>query len=237
MGDQMAKFSLKVFKNGKPIYWIVGAVILFVIFYFLFSRGAPESSSGGVTVNSSGPSEQMQAAQLAASTQMQTAQLGAQIEMARVQGELASGQLGAQVALAQLHSAETIGMASLAQEGAIANLAAQTQIILNDQNVEYTLESARLASETQLANKLTDASILMYQMDTNRDMLQIQSTNMLAQSAIGQVSNLKKKDRDNALVALTASLTGNPVNYTQDKSGGGLGGLLSFISPLANAIA
>jgi hypothetical protein len=179
----------------------------------------------------------MQAASLQAQTQMQTAQLAAQVEMARVQGELASGQLGAQVALAQLGSAESIALAQLSQENAIANLAAQTQIIINDQNTDYSLESSRLAAETQIASQQMSAAILVHQLNVNQNMLEIQSSNLIAQAAIGQIGNLKKKDRDNALIALTSSLTGNPVNYVEQSGGGIFGGLIPFVSPLVNAIA
>lgn len=157
------KLNLKVFKKGKPIYWIGGAVILFVLFYFLFNRGA----SGSTTVVSSGPSEALQAAQLSAG--VQTAQIQAQANSAAQQtaGAITIAGIQAQLALAQTdaqaHSTDlqTNQSAAVAFAQIDANKAEQLA------NMSYSFESAKLASETALQTKASDNALLAHQLDTN----------------------------------------------------------------------
>lgn len=199
----MAKFSFRVFKKGKPIYWVIGAVVIFVLFYLMFNKGGSSSTtSGGVVVQSTGPSEAMQAAALQASTVMQSAQLSANVEAARIAAERDASGLGAQVALAQLLSGEKVALANLSTGRDIAELNAQTNLLINDQNLSYNLESARVASETQIGLRGIDVALLNKQMDTQFAMFQEQSKNLIAQSLIAQIPSLKKGDRDSALISL-----------------------------------
>lgn len=228
----MAKFNLRVFKKGKPIYWIIGAVVVFVAFYMLFNRGG-SSASGTTVIQSGGMSEQAQlaAAQIGAANQQ--AQLAASIELARVQGEKDAANLGAQVALAQLASGETVALSSLERESAIAAMNVNANLLMNEQNINYATESARIAAETQLGLREIDTNLLREQMRTQSEMFAVQSHNLIAQSVIGQIGNLKKKNRDEALIAISEGALGTTLDYTPRRGGFNP---LKLVSPIANAI-
>lgn len=205
----MAKLSLRVFKKGKPIYWIIGGVVLFVLFYMLFNKGGAASGGGGVNVVSSGPSEAMQAASLQASTAIATAQIGAGIEAARIGVQRDMGALQAQIALAQLGSGERVALETLEFERAMGLADNQANLLINEQNINYALESARVASETSLGLRKLETDMFSEQLAANRDMFAIQSQNLITQSMIAQVSSLKAKDRDTALAAILATQSGS----------------------------
>lgn len=231
----MAKLNLAVFKKGKPIVWIIGAVVVFVLFYMLFNRGgASASAGGGTTVVQSGPSEAMQIAGMQTAAAIQSAQIGAGIEAARIQGQNTQAAMAAQIAAAQLASGERVALATLDadREAAAMNVAANIRISENTMN--YNLESAKLASETAIGLKEVDAGILRYQLATNAAMFSEQSRNLIATSAIAQIGSLKKKNRDEALTAITASLTGTPNQYVAQGGGGfGFGDIVGVLSPAA----
>jgi hypothetical protein len=204
----MAKLSLRVFKKGKPIYWIGGAVIVFVLFYMLFNRGAGSAASGGTTVVSTGPSEAMQMAGLQASTAIATANIGAGVEAARIAAQRDSQGLQAQIALAQLVSGERVALETLEYQRAMGTLSASNELKLNEQNITYALESARVAGETTMGLRKMEMDMFSEQLATNAAMFAIQSENLITQSMIAQVSSLKSKDRDTALAAIIAAQRG-----------------------------
>lgn len=246
----MAKISLRVFKKGKPIFWIIGAVIVFVVFYMLFNRGsgAAASSGGGVTVQQTGPSEAMQAASIQAATAIQGAQIAAGIELARVQATRDQAALAGQVALAQLGSGEKVALATLDADREAAVLNAQTNLLINDANLSYGLETARIAGETATALRAMEIGVMTHQMDTNAEMFRYQtqanafmfaeqSRNLVTQSALGAIGSLKKKNRDEALTAIYAAATGTPNTYVPQSGGGfGFGDLLGVVSPVTGLL-
>lgn len=303
------KFNWKIFKKGKPIYWIIGAVFLFVIFYLISSGGSKATtSSGGITTINTGPSD----AQVAASSQIALAQISAQamqsqaaLEYQAVQertaGEVAIATLDIQSRLAEsrLASETALGLGSQQITGQLAAINAQMKSA--EMQAEYSFATAKMASETNLAmygldtqvamknidaqleglrvtsnmniavqniqagvahhqidagvnmsqiaagvsmyqtdaqkdvalatiastntqaqinanlisqQLTTNAQMLRDQLNANNEALQIQSQNVIAQSLIGQVGSLKKKDRDESLQIVSGYLTGNPVSYT-----------------------
>lgn len=230
----MAKINLRVFKQGKPIYWIIGGIVVFVLFYMLFNRGAPATAGGGTTVVQSGPSEAMQIAGMQTAAAIQSAQIAANIEALRVQGERDQAALAGQVALAQLASGERVALETLNAEREAAAINAQTNLLINEQTINYNLESARLASETQLGLRQIDANLISGQLDAqaemfrdqlaaNMAMYQIQSQNLIAQTAFSQIGNLKKKNRDEALAYLASAFGDFPNTYVPQRGGGLLG--------------
>ncbi len=232
----MAKLSLKVFKQGKPIYWIIGAVVVFVVFYFLFNKGSG-SASGSTQYVSSGPSEALQGAQLQAGAAVQAAQISANVEAMRIQAQRETQTLGAQVALEQLASGENVAMAQLANERDLGAMNVNANLLINEQNLNYGAETARLAAETTLGLRMIDANIVTHQLDTNAAMFAEQSRNLIATTALGQIQGLKKKNRDEALTAITASLTGTPNLYVPQGGGGfGLGNIVGVLSPVVGLL-
>lgn len=259
------KFNLKVFKKGKPIYWIIGAVVLFVIFYMMANKGAGSSGSGGSggqVVMQSGPSEAMQMAGLQASTALQVsaqeanaaiqaANIAAALEAARIEREYDTAGLGAQVALAQLTSGETVALAQLDTEKQLAALNVNANLLINEQNLAYSTESARVAAETNLAmremevgfmNRTLDAQVrsqeinaglVAHQLETQAQMFETQSQNLIMQSLIGQTGSLKKKNRDEYAAHIANLALGHDSTYTPQRGGFNLGGL---ISPISNVL-
>lgn len=209
----MAKLNLQVFKKGKPIFWIIGGVVVFVVFYLMFNKGSGGASTGTTTVMQSGPSEALQAASLQASTAIQAAQISANVEATKIGAERDANVLAAQVALAQLSSGEHVALEQLEADRAAMELNASTNLLVNEQNLNYGLETARLAANTELGRKQIDANLLTQQLATNAamfseqlaanvHMFDTQSDNLIKQSIIGQVGSLKKGDRDNALISI-----------------------------------
>lgn len=193
--------NFKVFKS-KPVLWIVGGIFLFIIFYMLMNRGGSEASSGGITTVNTGPSD----AAIAASTQLQMAQI----------------QTGAAVQQSQQESAAAIAIATLQAQGQIADIQAgadtakylasqeaNTQMRYLDiqkdiaqTNAEYSYDTAVVASETALGLQHSQQEMFSKQLDTNLAMLDVQSQNLIQQSLISQIPSLKKKNRDDVLIAL-----------------------------------
>lgn len=244
----MAKLNLAVFKRGKPILWVIGAVVVFVVFYMMFNRGGGASASGGTTVVQNGPSEAMQIAGMQTAAALQSAQIGANVETARIQSVNAQAALAGQVALAQLASGERVALETLAADREASRYNADANIAINAQNLAYGIESARLASETAIGLKsidadivksqlVTNAAMFSKQLDTNAMMFAEQSRNLVAQTALSQIGTLKKKNRDEALTALTSSLTGTPNTYVPQGGGGfGIGDILGVLSPAYAAL-
>lgn len=208
------KLNLKVFKKGKPIYWLIGAVVIFVIFYLIASKGAG-SSSGGVAVVGG------------------TAQTDNSVALANAQASANANNNAAAVAIAQLEYqgklAETQAGADVAKY--VANLDANTtmlgfttQMEAIKVQAEYGLESSRVAAETNLAGQALNAQVLIRQLDTNAAMFnnslaanveqsRITSQTYIATSALGQVSTLKKKDRDETLQIIAGQAMGAPQQF------------------------
>jgi len=225
----MKKFNLKVFKKGKPIYWVAGAVILFVIFYLFLNRGGGQSApaqSGGVVSYNSGPSD----AQISAASQISGAQIQANAAINQQQLQLAGirEDNSARVAIAGLEN--QLGVIAINAETGLQrfNIDAGREVDLATINAtkeyqylqaEYSLETARIASDATIRSREIDRSILGDQLRSNILSLNIQSDNLIAQTALSQISSLKKKDRDNTLQFLTQQFTsGNATpNYSKDR--------------------
>lgn len=161
------KMNLSVFKKGKSLYWIIGGIVLFVLFYWIINRGG--SSSGGGYAVAGGPSD----AAVAASTQVALAntQASAGVAIATLQynGTVNQTQAAADVAkyTASLDAATTVE-------------AFRTQKEIAALNAEYSLDTARITSETNIAHWTLDANVLTHQMDTNAQMFteQVKSVTM-----------------------------------------------------------
>jgi len=229
------KFNWAVFKKGKAIYWVVGAVVLFVIFYLLASGGSKSSGdtastgAGGITTINPGPSD----AQLAAAAGITQAQLAA---------NAATTQSNAELAAKQSDNAAAVAIANLQYQGSLADTqagadvakylaatdAATNSLALTEQTRqmqiqgEYSFATAKVAAETNLAGQALQAQVLTTQLvtqaqmfgkslDANTQALQIQSQNLVDQSLIAQIPTLKKKNRDDALLALASSFSNQGV--------------------------
>jgi len=231
------KFNWAVFKKGKAVYWVIGAIVLFVIFYLLASGGSKSSSSGastnagGVTTINSGPTD----AQIAAAASISAAQIQANAQTNQSNADLAAlkEQVAGQVAIATLQTqsqlADTAAGSDVAKYLASVQAGAQTFALTEQTRQmalqgEYSLETAKVAAETDLAGQALQAGVLVHQLDTNASMfnasiaantaaLKIQSDNITMQGLISQAGNLKKKDRDEYLEILAGTSLGGGVNY------------------------
>ena len=163
----MAKFNWKVFKKGKTIYWVIGAIVLFVVFYLIASSGSGSKSSNGpsgVTVLDQGPSDTAIAAQAAVTQQ----QIAGHYDLAKLKEEA-----GAAVAIAQISGNTQDTANSLAAQTAmnLASLEAGIQTAAINADLEsirlqseYGLESARVAGQFNLAIHALDADVARTQL-------------------------------------------------------------------------
>jgi len=231
------KLNFKVFKKGKPIYWIVGAIALFVVFYLIVNKGGGGSSEGGVNVYSGGPSD----AQVAMSGQIAMAQIQANAATGQTMAEVAAidkaaqrdiaiATIGGNVELANIAAGREISLLGIQQSYAteMANIDAQKQIY--GLQAEYALEGAKVASEYAFKQQAVNAAVVMHQLDTNAAMFSRQAESLEKQSLYNTVSTLKKKDRDNVLIALE---TGNLTKYAD---GGGGGNSLGMFAPVTGLL-
>jgi hypothetical protein len=141
-----------------------------------------------------------------------------------------------------------VALANLDTERELAFMNTQANLLINEQNLSYSLESAKVASATQIGLRELDVGLINRQMDTqasmfreqmaaNADMLELQSRTMIASAAIGAVGNLKKKNQDEALTSIVSSLTGTPNTYVQRGGGGfGIGDIVGVVSPIAGLL-
>lgn len=200
----MAGFNLRVFKQGSPWLWIGGALVLFVAFYMLASKGAPKSgASGAVSYIDSGPSE----AELAAQLQMAGIQAQANSDNARVAGEiqLAATQMQGQLALATIAAGNET--ARLAVDRDLGALALTTDSENQRRAIDAQLDSIALQAQygTEQARIATQGSLQALQMqgEMQRDFFNTQSKSLTQQALIAQVGTLKKKNRDEVLIELS----------------------------------
>lgn len=222
------KLNFKVFKKGKALYWILGGIFLFVLFYWLINRGGSSGSTGITTINA-GQSD----AQVAA---------GAQVQLATIAANTQANNASAQVALAQLSLqgtlAQTAAAADVAKYTAALDAQSQTAYYTAQQNIaalngQYGLETARVTSETILGQAQIQSDTLTNQMQIQAQMFnqqlaatqQIISTQAQASiynSLINQISNAKPNDRDNLVALISGEFSGAPISY-QDRTSGSFG--------------
>ena len=198
--------TFSVFKK-KPLLWGGGAIFLFIIFYLMFNKSASSGASGGsVTTVNTGPSD----AAIAASTQLQLAQVqaGAAIQQSQAESAaaIAIATLSAQVALAENSAgadvAKYLAQSEANTTGQYLNIQKEIAAI----NAEYSYDTAKVASETALGLQESQQEMFEKQLNSNVQMLDIQSKNLISQSLIAQIPSLKKKNRDEALISLAGTL-------------------------------
>jgi len=220
--------NLDVFKKGKSVYWIIGAIVLFVIFYLLASGGSKSTGSGAVTTSviNSGPSD----AQLAA---------GAAVQTAQIQASVAANESAAQVAAIQSQTNAQVAIATLQFQGDLANTQAGADVAKYvaalDANVatssftaqtnalqiqsEYSFATAKVAAETDLAKNYQNNTLLLNQLQTNAAMFHDQVQGLNFQALVGQIGAVKSNDRDNAFALAAASLQPGGTSYHDSGSG------------------
>lgn len=195
------KMNMSVFKKGKPVYWVVGGVVIFVVFYLMFNKGA--SGSSGVTVQNTGPSDAAVAASTSLAAMQTQASAGVAIATLQANSQTSQTQAAADVAKYQ---------ASL--DATTAAQYYQTQKEITAINGEYTFDTAKVAAETVQFQYATNANVLTHQMDTNAAMFVEATKASVAQTALSQVSGLDYRTRSQALVATLGLLNGKQVVWT-----------------------
>lgn len=235
------KFNMEVFKKGKPIYWIIGAIVIFVIFYKIASGPSASSkaasTSGGVTTINTGPSD----AQIAAAAGISAAQIqanaqvaGAQLAFAAQKDANAAGVAVSQLE-AQAHMYDTAMSADTAkflaaQEGqiAMAGITAQQNIAFS--NNEYSFATARVAAETSLAMTKIQADMVNNGYATQLAMAKDQNATTIAlgeqqrrayttAALVSGINSAPAVDRDNMLALIAATSSGQSITYHDSGSG------------------
>ena len=193
--------NFAIFKKGKPIYWIIGGVVVFGLFYLAFNKGG-SSSGGGITSVNTGPSD----AAVAASTQLALAQTqanaGVAVATLQYNGTIAQTQAAADVAKYTAALDAQTSAATLDTQKAIAAI-----------NAEYSLDTARVAAESNLAQWNINANVLTTQMTTQAQMFSDQLRASTTQAIIAQTPNIMLQDRDNILALAAAANSGVSLTY------------------------
>ena len=222
------KLNFAVFKKGKTLYWVLGAVVLFVVFYFLFNKGG--SSGGSVNVSSSGPSD----ASVASSTALAMAQL----------------QYGAQSAISQSNNNAAVAVATLQANNSLAQTQAQADVgkyvagldattqasYINAQqnianiNATANTSQASIAAATVIHQSDTQAAMFTAQLTTNAEMFKEQVRGVILQSVAAQIPAVGKNDRDNIAALVAAQASGGSISYSDRTSGS-----FSYNAPPSNS--
>lgn len=178
--------NFSAFKK-RPFLWGGIAIAIFVLFYLLFSRGGGNASSGSTQYVETGPSEAEIAAQ-------------SNIAMAQIQANIASQQFASEAAIKNAEFAASVKNSEFAYNVALVQIDAEKAILENQS--EYSLATARVAAETNLEMAKLDRDVLTTQLNTQSQMFSKQIDSLTNQALIAQVSTLKKKNRDDVLLAL-----------------------------------
>lgn len=189
--------NLQTFKK-KPLLWGGIAIVIFVIFYLIFSRGSG-GGEGSTQVVTTGPSE----AQLAAQTQL---------GMAQIQAGAVNAQTAAEVAMKNADIAGQVKLGELAYQAGLAELSASKEALQIQS--EYSFQTARVAAETNLQMAKMDKDVLTTQLATQAWMFGQQTQSLTNMALISQVGNLKAKDRDRLLYELGNMITLGQNPYT-----------------------
>lgn len=188
----MAKISLRVFKRGKPIYWIVGGIFVFVAFYLLFNKRSA-AATGTTSYVATGPSEALQSQMAQINAGVQGASIAAGVELAKVQESQNEAGYALSAVLAQNAAQQTVALATLDTQRDIAEQGIAANVSMTASNNAYGLETARTAAQTQIGLAEISANTLTHQMDTQSAMFAEQSKNLVTQSLIAVAGSAKHK--------------------------------------------
>lgn len=229
------KFNFKFLKKGKTVYWIIGGIVLFVIAYYLFKQqGSSSSNVQYAAVGSGATDAQVQAAAAQNVAQIQAnaqiAQTNAQLAALQIQSNSSDNQaaLAAQVANNQTQAQADTAIQTATLAASIQTAGINAQQAIAQSNNEYTFDTAKLASETQLGINAQNVGLAATQLQTNAQMFDTQLTTQaqeftqqmqasIAQTALGVVAANKNKGTDvrttlTALSGYTSNMGGASVS-------------------------
>lgn len=212
------KLNFAIFKKGKPLYWIIGGIVVFVFFYLIFNKGsssAGSSGGGGITTINSGPSD----AQIAAATQIGVAQIAANTQNAQIAGAVAIATLQQQGQLQQTYAAADLAKFTAGLDAATASKTLDTQLEIAGLNAEYNFSTAKLAADVTRDQFLSNERIVKGQLETNAAMFKDQVDALKFQSMVGAIQFAPEVDRDNMLALLAATSSGTSLSYYDAGSG------------------
>jgi hypothetical protein len=230
------KFNAKLFK--KPSF-IIGGIVLFFIVLWMINRG---SSANAAATGSTGPSENLQLAQLQAATSLQAGQIAAGVQIAGINADYAKSQDANSVALAVAQLQAGYQNNALAVQKALGEETIAAQVHNMDLNYQQSVNANNfaLAYAAQAYN---------YSLTTNQQNIAFQE-NITAQN-IGYnefnttadiIAHFGNPARREALLPeLGQIIEGQPINVnTNTNVGGGginLGVIGTIVSPVVSAIA
>lgn len=190
------KLNLKMFKSNTA-YWVIGAILLFGVFFYMASKGGWGASSSGDTTLATTPDPNALAmAQLNAQTQIAQGQISQQANSDTLNANTS-------VALAQLAAGVQVTEDQLGYNATLASI--QAQQTMNAQNNTYSLDTAKVAADNnvdlatisrqaqadilnqQIALNGQNTGLLEYQLQTNQQMFneQLRSSNISDLAATG----------------------------------------------------
>ncbi len=214
----MKKFSFAYVKENPVMFGAI-VVVFGLLFYLLINRG---SSAGGSTQYvSSGPSEGLQAASLSAGAAIQAKQIDAGIaaNANAIQLEALTRQIdGAQnMAVLEMQQqarelAVTENLGSRQIDASLIALQSQlnSNLAVTESNNDFMVNYARVAADSAVTQLAIGAAL---QRDLSAQQLEGYKYGLdtsVKQAALSIIPTLKKKNRDDALIALTPKLLAPP---------------------------
>lgn len=240
----MAKFSLSYVKQNPVMF---GAI--FVVFglglWLMMNRGA---GGGSTQVVQTGPSEGMQMAALQAGAAIQAKQIEAATAtaMGAMQLEALSRQLDQAQAItileAQYRTVELAANERMSDKALGASLEAlqaqlQTSLATTEANNQFMVDYATVAADSATTQLAIGAALQRSLAADQLEAFKYSADTSLKGQALSMISSLKKKNRDEALTAITAMQAGVPNPYVAQRGGFDLGDIIQIASPVAGAIA
>ncbi len=233
----MKWFSFQYVKRNPWLF--VGIVVIFgVLFWLLMNKGGSSSTSGGTTVVTGGMSD----AEAAANLQLGLATMGAQTQLA-----IASQQSQARMVELDTQSKTTLALAGLEAQYRFAELGASKELAELQTTADLTALDRQLnyqlAAQTNQNAFTVDYAALAYDAATEQvrinaalqsEMGKQQMEVFKTSSLLSLIPSLKKKNRDEALIAIGSAVSGQPIAYTPERGGGF--NPLRIMSPITNIL-
>jgi len=205
------KLNFSIFKK-KAVWWGLGALVIFYIFYRLISGG---SSSATVVASNSGPSDA--AIQANAAQSMAALQYGAQTTAAQTQAnaEVAMAQLSANSTNIQTQAAVDLGKYTAGLDAQTQAAALTTQQNIAAINAEYSFDTAKVTAATNIAQWGIMANMMNTQTIANAA---VQSQFIQAstyQAIAATIPSVKERDRSIVAGELTSAISGQAYHFNE----------------------
>lgn len=210
----MAKFSFAYVKKNPVMFGVIFVVFGLLLWVFL-NRG----SGGSTSYVTTGPSEQLQAANLQAGVAVQMKQIDAQMSnnmgamqlealTRQIEGQQSIAVLEMQRSLAELASNERMGELQITASLTALQAQLNNSLAITEANNQFQVDYATIAAESATQMVAINAAL---QRSMSADQLEAYKYGLdtsVKQGILATIPSLKSKDRDTLLGAFIANNAG-----------------------------